>query len=99
MFSKILSVAIAATIVTAFQAFAWGDMYMGDGTHNPNSVVPVAYHGSNYSPIGLETVVLGEGDLLRHGRAWLHAYENSALEFSYAHYHMKTPTHNKTHAH
>lgn len=50
---------IAATIVTAFQAFAWGDMYMGDGTHNPNSVAPVAYHGSNYSPTGLQPVVLG----------------------------------------
>ncbi|MEP5151760.1 hypothetical protein [Planktotalea sp.] len=32
---------------------------MGDGTHNPNSVGPVAYHGPNYCPVGLQPVVLG----------------------------------------
>lgn len=59
MFSKVFSVAIAATIVTASQAFAWGDMYMGDGTHNLNSLVPIAYYGPNYCLTGLQPFVLG----------------------------------------
>ena len=59
MFSKVFAVAIAATVATASQGLAWGDIYMGDGTHNPNSVGPVAYHGPNFCPAGLQPVVLG----------------------------------------
>ncbi|WP_439138060.1 hypothetical protein [Planktotalea sp.] len=59
MFSKVFSDAIAATIVTASQAFAWGDMYMGDGTHNLNSLVPIAYYGPNYCLTGLQPFALG----------------------------------------
>lgn len=59
MFSKVIPLAIAATIAATSQAAAWGDMYMGDGTHNPNSVAPQAYHGPNYCPAGLQPVVLG----------------------------------------
>ncbi|MEN8893118.1 hypothetical protein [Planktotalea arctica] len=59
MFSKVFAVAVAATIAASSQALAWGDMYMGDGTHNPNSVAPQAYHGPNYCPPGLQPVVLG----------------------------------------
>ena len=42
----------------ATQAMAWGDMYMGDGTHNPNSMPVQPYHGPNYCPSGLQPVVL-----------------------------------------
>lgn len=59
MFFKVLAFAAAATLVTASQALAWGDMYMGDGTHNPNSVAPMAYNGPNYCPAGLSPVVIG----------------------------------------
>jgi len=59
MFSKILGVAAIATLALSTQAFAWGDMYMGDGTHNPNSVAAKPYHGPNYCPAGLQPVVLG----------------------------------------
>ena len=50
MFKNVFVFAVSATIFTTSQAFAWGDMYMGDGTHNPNSVAPAAYHGPNYCP-------------------------------------------------
>ena len=59
MFSKVIALAVTATIVTSSQALAWGDMYMGDGTNNPNSAAPQAYHGPNYCPSGLQPVVLG----------------------------------------
>lgn len=52
--------AAAALSLTAGTAFAWGDMYMGDGTHNPNSNVLVhSYSGANYCPEGLQPVTIG----------------------------------------
>ncbi|MCH2163258.1 MAG: hypothetical protein MK098_01180 [Marinovum sp.] len=45
--------------ITASSAFAWGDMYMGDTTHNPNSMPVQAYHGPNYCPAGLSPVTMG----------------------------------------
>lgn len=54
-----LSAFAGAMALLATQASAWGDMYMGDGTHNPNSMAPQAYHGPNYCPAGLAPVVIG----------------------------------------
>lgn len=53
-------------------------MYMGDGTHNPNSVVPIAYHGPTIARPACNLLCC-RGNMLRHGRAWLHAYEKGAL--------------------
>ena len=54
-----LTAVAGALAITASQAMAWGDMYMGDGTHNPNSMPVKAYHGPNYCPAGLAPVVVG----------------------------------------
>lgn len=52
--------AAAALTMTGSAALAWGDMYMGDGTHNPNSNVLVhSYSGANYCPEGLQPVMVG----------------------------------------
>jgi hypothetical protein len=58
MILKLTTLATVAALTCATQAAAWGDMYMGDGTHNPNSPQATAYHGPNYCPAGLQPVVL-----------------------------------------
>ncbi len=57
----IRTLAVAAALaVTGSAAFAWGDMYMGDGTNNPNSNMLVhEYHGANACPPGLQPVIAG----------------------------------------
>ncbi len=50
----------AGMAITGSAAMAWGDMYMGDGTHNPNSSTLVhSYKGPNYCPAGLQPVLMG----------------------------------------
>lgn len=57
---KGLMAATAAFMVIGGAAFAWGDMYMGDATHNPNSNTLIhAYHGANHCPQGLQPVMIG----------------------------------------
>ncbi|MCT4607755.1 MAG: hypothetical protein N4A70_00955 [Pelagimonas sp.] len=52
--------AVAALSVSGTAAFAWGDMYMGDATNNPNSNMMVhSYGGENYCPAGLQPVYVG----------------------------------------
>ncbi len=97
MFSKVLAVAAAATIATASQALAWGDMYMGDGTHNPNSVGPVAYHGPNYCPVGLSPVVLG--GVICCGTPARGYTPMKKHKHTHTHTHVKTHTHTKYHSH
>ncbi|MBN7786017.1 hypothetical protein JYP51_13885 [Ponticoccus gilvus] len=54
---------VAATLafaVSGSAALAWGDMYMGDGTNNPNSNMLVhAYKAPNLCPAGLQPVTVG----------------------------------------
>lgn len=45
--------------ISATSAFAWGDMYMGDGTNNPNSGQVYAYPGENNCPTGMRPIVMG----------------------------------------
>ena len=46
--------------VTGGAALAWGDMYMGDGTHNPNSNMLIhAYPAADHCPQGLQPVMVG----------------------------------------
>ncbi|WP_299922720.1 hypothetical protein [uncultured Pelagimonas sp.] len=53
-------VAAAAMAVSGSAAMAWGDMYMGDATHNPNSNALVhSYNAPNYCPAGLQPVMAG----------------------------------------
>ncbi|WGW05444.1 hypothetical protein [Tropicibacter oceani] len=41
-------------------AFAWGDMYMGDGTNDPNSnFLMHSYNAPNHCPAGLQPVTMG----------------------------------------
>lgn len=56
---KAASAVAGLLTLAATQSFAWGDMYMGDGTHNPNSGSFQAYHGPNYCPAGLAPIVAG----------------------------------------
>ncbi|SPF78068.1 hypothetical protein [Pseudoprimorskyibacter insulae] len=52
--------AAAALALSANSALAWGDIYMGDGTNNPNSGQIYAYPTkANYCPAGLQPVVVG----------------------------------------
>jgi hypothetical protein len=97
MFSKVFTVAIAATIAMSSQALAWGDMYMGDGTHNPNSVALVAYHGPNYCPAGLQPVVLG--GVICCGTAARGYTPMKKHKHKQTHTHMKSHTHTKYHSH
>ncbi|MDJ0823603.1 MAG: hypothetical protein QNJ09_17570 [Paracoccaceae bacterium] len=52
------TLAAAATLaLSATSAFAWGDMYMGDGTHNPNAdFLMNSYHAPNHCPAGPHSV-------------------------------------------
>lgn len=46
--------------MTAGAAFAWGDMYMGDATNDPNSNFLVhSYKAPNMCPAGLQPVTMG----------------------------------------
>lgn len=58
---RLTLVAAAAVMgLSGSAAFAWGDMYMGDGTNDPNSNFLVyQYNGPNYCPQGLQPVVAG----------------------------------------
>lgn len=50
----------AALTLSGSAAFAWGDMYMGDGTNNPNSNTLVhSYNAPNFCPEGLQPVSMG----------------------------------------
>ncbi len=56
---RILAAAAALT-VTGSAAFAWGDMYMGDTTNDPNSNFLVHSYGApNHCPAGLQPVMMG----------------------------------------
>jgi hypothetical protein len=57
---RLLLAAATATALSASGALAWGDMYMGDGTNNPNSnMLQHTYHAPNYCPAGLQPVIAG----------------------------------------
>ncbi|WP_121630588.1 hypothetical protein [Tropicibacter alexandrii] len=52
--------AAASLCLAGSSAFAWGDMYMGDGTNDPNSNFLVhSYNATNYCPQGLQPVLAG----------------------------------------
>ena len=52
--------ASAALALAGSAAFAWGDMYMGDGTHQPsNMALRHAYNAPNHCPAGLQPVLVG----------------------------------------
>ncbi|MBT55674.1 MAG: hypothetical protein CMF72_20030 [Mameliella sp.] len=56
----ILTAAATAIALSATSAFAWGDMYMGDGTNDPNSnFLAHEYKAANYCPAGLQPVLVG----------------------------------------
>lgn len=107
MFSKILAAAAAVTIATTSGAFAWGDMYMGDGTANPNSPGLMAYDGPNYCPAGLQPVVLngvvccGTATGMSYKQMMAHPMPRKrvAHRHTYTHTHRKTHSHSYTHAH
>ena len=53
-------IAAAVLSLSGSAAFAWGDMYMGDATNNPNSNFLVhEYKAPNYCPAGLQPVLAG----------------------------------------
>ncbi len=57
---KLSLAAAAAFALSGTAAFAWGDMYMGDPTNNPNSNMLVhTYNAPNYCPAGLQPVSVG----------------------------------------
>ncbi|MFZ7091951.1 hypothetical protein [Primorskyibacter sp. 2E233] len=46
--------------LTGGAAFAWGDMYMGDATNDPNSnFLMHSYNAPNMCPAGLQPVTMG----------------------------------------
>ena len=96
MLKKVFAFAASATNLTTSQASAWGDMYMGDCTHNPNSVAPAAYHGPNYCPAGLQPVVLG--GVICCGTA-ARGYTPMKHSHTETHSHVKSHSHTKTHSH
>ena len=56
---RILAAAAALT-VSGSAALAWGDMYMGDGTNDPNSNMLIhSYNAPNHCPAGLQPVMVG----------------------------------------
>lgn len=55
-----ITAAAGVLALTASQAMAWGDMYMGDNAeNNPNSMSPPAAHVQNFCPAGLQPVSVG----------------------------------------
>ncbi|MBP0483591.1 hypothetical protein [Sagittula salina] len=56
---KLLLAAAAAVAFSGSAALAWGDMYMGDPTNNPNSnFLMHAYNAPNFCPAGLSPVLI-----------------------------------------
>lgn len=59
-FLKAITGASVAVVLSASGALAWGDMYMGDSTNNPNSDMLIyAYPGENNCPAGLQPITVG----------------------------------------
>ncbi len=57
---RTLFAAATAFALSSGAALAWGDMYMGDTTNNPNSVMlQHSVHAPNYCPAGLQPVMAG----------------------------------------
>ena len=57
---KLFLATAAAVALSGSAALAWGDMYMGDATNNPNSdMLQHAYSAPNYCPAGLQPVLVG----------------------------------------
>lgn len=56
---KAVTLAAGLLAASATGALAWGDMYMGDGTNDPNSGQIFPYHASaNHCPSGLQPVMM-----------------------------------------
>ncbi len=98
MFSKVFAFAVAATLASTSQALAWGDMYMGDGTHNPNSVAAKPYHGPNYCPAGLQPVTLG-GVICCGTAARGYTPMKTKQAHTKTHSHVKSHSHTSYHSH
>jgi len=102
MLIKSLAVAAAATLVLSGQAYAWGDMYMGNGAASHNvSIHP--YHGPNYCPVGLQPVVVNgviccgtPNSNMSYQQMMAHPMPKKAAR---AHSHKVTHTHRKRHTH
>ncbi|WP_146590717.1 hypothetical protein [Puniceibacterium confluentis] len=60
-FTTYIAAAATALMLSSGAALAWGDMYMGDGTNNPNSnmLVHTFPSSANYCPAGLQPVTVG----------------------------------------
>ncbi len=60
-FKTLLAAAAAAFMIGPGAALAWGDMYMGDATNNPNTdfLVHTFPTSANYCPAGLQPVTVG----------------------------------------
>lgn len=102
MFSKVFAFAVAATIATTSQAFAWGDMYMGKSVSSGKPQI-LAYGGPNYCPTGLQPVVLNgviccgtPNGSMSYQQMMAHPMPRKAAR---AHTHRKTHTHMKRHTH
>ncbi|MBV7394617.1 hypothetical protein [Mameliella sediminis] len=55
-----LTAAATAIALSATSALAWGDMYMGDATNDPNSNFLIhEYKAPNFCPAGLQPVLAG----------------------------------------
>ncbi|APZ53700.1 hypothetical protein [Salipiger abyssi] len=60
MRASVFLAAAAALSISASQAMAWGDMYMGDATADPSRQPLVqAYPSANYCPAGKQPVIIG----------------------------------------
>ncbi|MDA7428216.1 hypothetical protein PGB28_07080 [Primorskyibacter aestuariivivens] len=56
---KAVTLAAGMLAASATAALAWGEMYMGDGTNDPNSGQMFPYQASaNYCPSGLQPIVM-----------------------------------------
>lgn len=57
---KLMLAAMAAFALSGTAALAWGDMYMGDPTNDPNTATLEHYYAApNYCPAGLQPVLVG----------------------------------------
>lgn len=102
MLIKTFTAAAAMSLALSGQAFAWGDMYMGNGaaTHNV-SIHP--YNGPNYCPVGLQPVVINgviccgtPNSNMSYQAMMAHPMPQKAAR---AHTHSKTHSHVKRHTH
>lgn len=59
--TRTLTAAFAALAISGSAALAWGDMYMGDATNDPNSNFLMHSYPTknNYCPAGLQPVTIG----------------------------------------